>query len=404
MAKISCVFIDHQYHQKTKSTQFLKELLAESMDVTEYYFSSFSKEEFQGLIETKFDLYVAFQYDFIASFLLANKKKVLVVPMYDGTGESHILHWLVQKDALFLDYSENLYRTHTKLGMDAIHQHYFPEASSNKPVVNYDGLRYFFWERQPSSGLSVRWLAEKLAALENKPSHVHIHLAADPGEYSSIHESLVPGLFPYAKVTTSTWFASKADFEKCLTKFNVYVAPRMVEGIGFSFLDAMRKGLFIFGLDYPTLNEYVSNGETGCLFDSLATPFPELSNETLKRIGTAGFYRVVKGRAEWADSWVDCEKRIINYVHEPLRINRFNIDAGQAEKLAYYFFNAYQSYLAMLAKIYASSHDDSDIFVQKLAKLPLMFRLEEKLNSAPVMKAHIEFAASKFKKFFYRSY
>lgn len=403
MAKISCAFIDHQYHKKTQSSQFFKALLLEKMDVTEFYFSSFSKEELQGLIDTNFDLYIAYQYDFLTPFLLANGKKVLVVPMYDGTGECHIIHWLISKNALFLDFSENLYRTHHKLGLNAIYQHYYPPVSNQKPTVTYDTLRYFFWERQPSSGISVRWLAQKISSLEAKPTHIHLHLSPDPGEYSSIHPSAAQDLFPYAKVTTSTWFSSKSDFEKCLTSFNIYIAPRMVEGIGFSFLDAMGKGLFIMGLDYPTLNEYISNGETGCLLDSLGSPFPDLPINVLKQIATAGFLSFNEGRILWEQSWSDCMLKILDYIDSPATSENYKITALDAEKISYYFFNDYPSYLAMLSKIYSPAEKEN-IFVSKLAKLPLIYHLEGFFSESPVKKSYIEFAASRFKKLFNRSY
>ena len=403
MAKISCAFIDHQYHKKTKSSQFFINLLSEKMEISEYYFSSFSEKELQELIDTDFDIYIAYQYDFIAPFLLANGKRVLVVPMYDGTGECHIVHWLISKNALFLDFSENLYRTHSKLGLNAVFQHYFPITDTKVSTVNYESLKYFFWERQPSSGLSVHWLAQKLDNLQIKPTHVHLHLSPDPGEYSSIHPDSAKALFPYAKVTTSTWFSSKKEFEECLTTFNVYIAPRTVEGIGFSFLDAMGKGLFIMGLDYPTLNEYISNGETGCLLDSLGSPFPDLPINVLKSIASSGFSSFQAGRLSWEESWPDCLQKILTYAESPIVVEPYKLTAKDAEQLSYYFFNDYPSYLATLYNLYSPTAKQS-IFISKLIKLPLIYHLQKTFSTDPVKKSYVEFAASKFKNFFNRSY
>ena len=46
-----------------------------------------------------------------------------------------------------------------------------------------------------------------------------------------------------------------------------YFAPRFQEGIGFSFLEPMARGIPIIGHDDATMNEYIKDGKNSLLFD-----------------------------------------------------------------------------------------------------------------------------------------
>ena len=64
----------------------------------------------------------------------------------------------------------------------------------------------------------------------------------------------------------SGWLSKKKYFglfDSC----NVFVAPRVSEGIGFSFLEAMARGLIVLGNNDSTMNEYVADSVDGFLFN-----------------------------------------------------------------------------------------------------------------------------------------
>lgn len=371
MKKISCVFIDHVYHQKTQSTKFLMDLLSQEMNVCIEWINDFSKESMQRIGEIKCDLYVVFQYDFLAAYLLAQGKKVLCVPMYDGTGLIHPAHWALLQDALFLNYSQTLHKRHLAFGLQSISQAYYPLIDNSQDLISYDSTKVFFWERRPSSGLSVLWLAKQIASIKEPIARVHIHLSPDPTEYSSIHPSQLNDVFPsVAQVTSSTWFSSKAKFLENLRQFNVYIAPRVTEGIGFSFLDAMSYGQCVVGLNYPTLNEYVDNGRNGYLQEGLFTPFPNLEPSVIAKLGMQAQEDLIVGRQRWEQEWPITMNRILEYVFSSPSTTKYQINSTQMAELCFYFFNDLSAYLALIDKLLKTG---SPRMASKERKIPSRF-------------------------------
>jgi glycosyltransferase involved in cell wall biosynthesis len=51
-----------------------------------------------------------------------------------------------------------------------------------------------------------------------------------------------------------------------LGQANMFLAPRMYEGVGMTTLEALASGCAVFGADMPALNEYIVHRKTGYLF------------------------------------------------------------------------------------------------------------------------------------------
>ena len=61
-------------------------------------------------------------------------------------------------------------------------------------------------------------------------------------------------------------FLSKSAFLDLLSKCNVFIAPRKKEGIGMTIVEAISKGMFVFGFNDSTMDEYIENDFLGFLF------------------------------------------------------------------------------------------------------------------------------------------
>ena len=48
-----------------------------------------------------------------------------------------------------------------------------------------------------------------------------------------------------------------------LSSCNIFIVPRMFEGIGLTFLEAMASGMFVISSDTPIMNEYISHKNNG---------------------------------------------------------------------------------------------------------------------------------------------
>ncbi len=369
--KPDCLFIDHAYHRKTRSTLFLREQLSEAYTVTDFWLEDYSTERLQELLDTPAELYLVFQQDFLVRFLTSNGRRVLSVPMYDGTGEIGPEHWLTQTDALILNHSSTLHRVVTALGLASIVQRYYPESCVPEDAIqedfHADVPAVFFWERQPSSGIDVRWLARTIAG-QHVP-YVHLHLAADPGETSTVSAELASRLFPDSEVVTSSWFPTRAEYQAAMRRCNVFVCPRAYEGIGFGFLEALSLGMTVIGLDHPTLNEYVTPGVNGILLRSLSDPLPTLVPAMLRQMGQGARQSVIEGRQAWLHGRPAILDAIEAFVALPAPV-RTPMTAGEAAQLCQAFFDGiyiYLNYLADTAPATPSAYVRQRDFKRRLA-------------------------------------
>ena len=89
------------------------------------------------------------------------------------------------------------------------------------------------------------------------------------GEISlSSVKSLLPPSDGYVfDVKKANEFLPKEEYLNRLSKCEIVIAPRMKEGIGMAFLEAMAMGKCIVAHDDATMNEYIQDGKTGILRD-----------------------------------------------------------------------------------------------------------------------------------------
>lgn len=146
----------------------------------------------------------------------------------------------------------------------------------------------------------------------------HIHLATDPGTPAP----QLPSAEEIAKhrITTSTWFENKADLYALMERANVYFAPRVEEGIGQSFLEAMGRGQCVVAPNQGTMNEYILPGVNGLLFD-IHNPQP-LDFSEVARLGARARESTIAGRAAWEAAEEDLVRFILT-PSEALYVGRY---------------------------------------------------------------------------------
>lgn len=383
MIKKKCMFIDHKYHSTTNSTRFLIDILSSEYEIEVLFLEDFSDASFQKMLSIKTDLYLVFQYDFLAPFLLSNNKKVLIVPMYDGTGEMPPFHWLTMRGGLFINFSQMLHKTHTGLGLNSIYCRYYPNPDNYPKFVPSvtNGNSLFFWERQPQVGLCVDWLAYNINKRGFGPKQIHIHQAPDPGQYSKRHSSLLEDIFPGRQVTTSSWFKNKSEFLATLTQFGVYVAPRKAEGIGFSFIDAMACGLVVCAHDKPTMNEYVIHNKTGILFND---ELPDIKLFDLAEIRNESMRSFVEGYDNWCRFIPLMLSSVRNYLSTPMERVLPPMSSSSASQISDAFFSRPDIYMSLIFNLIANLREN-EIWRTRFQRPKLSTRLPMKLRNHPVL-------------------
>ena len=68
---------------------------------------------------------------------------------------------------------------------------------------------------------------------------------------------------------------------------NIYIAPRSVEGVGLTFIEALSRGSAVVAYDGPTMNEYIRHKKNGYLCGNAyaARRFSRLSWPTVRHHG-----------------------------------------------------------------------------------------------------------------------
>lgn len=313
MARIA--YIDHSFHQKTVSTKFVPDALRAAGHEVDFFWD----EGWCGGAKVAWaavehhDVVVMFQ-----SFCDTKgrpfgqlHKNVVYIPMLDqfamwiGQRPAMTPFWGAFQGAKVLNFSSALHAMTLAAGIDSHYARFYPEPLPQLPQA-CEGLHGFFWVRRNDD---ISWPLIKQLLGTTRFDSFHLHLATDPGT--------TPASLPTEEdirrfnITTSTWFDDKAEFEAVVAKANVFFAPRLGEGIGQSFLEAMNRGQCVVAANQGTMNEYILHGLNGLLYNHLK-PTP-LDFRHAHQLGAAGRASLVEGRKAWLSALPD----VVEFIVQP---------------------------------------------------------------------------------------
>jgi glycosyltransferase involved in cell wall biosynthesis len=184
---------------------------------------------------------------------------------------------------------------------------YYPDPAQYQ-FAEVEGSRLvgFFWQRRDE----ITWRHIRALVDGTKFERLLLHLAPDPGFRA---ESPSRSDLDTHSISVSTWFRDQSDYAVLCARANVYFAPRIREGIGMSFLEAMARGNCVVAADQPTMNEYIRHGENGLLFDPRC-PEP-LDFSCAKELGRRARSWVESGHT----AWVEAQESLLEYLATPVR-------------------------------------------------------------------------------------
>jgi len=254
------LYLGHSLHAKTQSTQFLVSLLKERHDVEMFGFDPY-KADFKSLEILKgkrFRILVCFQVMLPPAILkkYIDYEKAVLFPMYDGIPGPDDMQWLDYREFNIISFSKTLHDSLRARGFSSHHIQYFPEPCSSFDWG--DTRSAFFWNRRKA--ISLPLVLKLVSRLDVQ--RIHVHKALDPSE-----KFVAPPARTDKTLTYSTWFESKQQMIETMGKAAIYIQPRAKEGMGMGFLEAMAMGRCVIAPDNPTMNEYITHGETGFLYD-----------------------------------------------------------------------------------------------------------------------------------------
>ncbi|HWJ74441.1 MAG TPA: glycosyltransferase [Kaistia sp.] len=289
-------FVDHSYHQKTKSTDFfVREVLA-GHQVDRFWDNSWQDRrplDISPILAGGYDRVIVWQVEQPVERLLRHgATNVVYVPMWDGADLLGIGDWRRLAGARVLSFCHELHRIVGQAGLTSLYAQYWPDPAAFAPVEDFSALRGFFWKRTSA----IRWRDIHKLIGSAPFDRLHVHSADDPGEAA---DDPVAGSTD-GRLTVSSWFENADELQALLGRHNVYFAPRAQEGIGFSFIEAMCRGMAVIAADQPTMNEYITDGVNGLLWPLGAPEALDFSDAA--RLGQKARESAQLGRRRWTEA------------------------------------------------------------------------------------------------------
>jgi glycosyltransferase involved in cell wall biosynthesis len=109
------------------------------------------------------------------------------------------------------------------------------------------------------------------------------------------------------------WHADRGAALDELSRHNLYFAPRLREGIGLAFLEAMAMGLLVVAPARPTMTEYLTPGVNGLLYEPAALQPLDLTHHAA--MGARARADAAEGFAAFSRDW----PTILEFIAAPPR-------------------------------------------------------------------------------------
>lgn len=303
---MNIAFLDHSFHAHTKSSHFFVAILQRMGNVDIFYIDPDNIDQevaaCKGL--EKYDLVVFWQITpKVETIQNIASEKVIFIPMYDGCHQTSLSRWRKYRKYRFIAFSTQLHRSFQQAGISSFYLQYVPPVEFNDDIEKEKRPTIFIWKRHKC--FQLKPLIESLQKLGIEKAICHETTEIDQQE-----------TYPIQVEFTNGWYPTHEDYLNAIYQCHYYLAPRLYEGIGMSFLEAMGCGLCVLAPNRATMNEYIIDGENGILFDS----YQELSSKKiyLDHISRGARQTYLDIQAKWKQG----EDALISFLQHPSRASR----------------------------------------------------------------------------------
>ena len=317
MKKKRLAYIDYWSHKYTRSGDFLREILSEEFEITDFWWKEKEKIPFNEINNFRyiFFFHVFFPYQIMRKF---KDKKIMWAPMYDALNfrssffKSIFWKQMSRLGIKVLKFSSKITESIGKETIASLNLNYFLKPEFNSEIDKYSKLNIFFWDR---GRINIdEWL--KLFNKDEINKIVYFP-KPDPGEQTNEKRYLeIKKEYNFELIEKK--FMPKSDFINVMKKCNVFIAPRKKEGIGIAMVEAISRGMYVVGYNDSTMNEYIKDNKIGFIFDKNTKDKINSSNITLNYDYRKNNYKKSYNR------WMDEKEKIIPLLEkENIIINKF---------------------------------------------------------------------------------
>ena len=296
MSLPTLLFVGHSFHQQTGSSRFFLDLLREHFAVTLIWDDSWkaggtplSAERLNGHACELILFWQALPKRAVMRRL--HCRRLFWAPMRDGISLTPKPWRRLKPSGLrLISFCREAHDYCTAAGLESHAVQYWPTPLEAPTPITEEPLRLFFWMRRGAPG----WPTLKALLGNTRPERIVLRTVADPGETLVLPSDAERAEYRIEQVPD--WL-EKADYLRLLGSCNAFMAPRLLEGIGLSFLDAMALGQAVIAPDRATMNEYLRHDENGWLYDPDAPQALDFSK--LRQLREQVRRDVAEGHARW---------------------------------------------------------------------------------------------------------
>ena len=312
MVKKKLAFVDHNYHKKTRSGDFLREIFSEHFIIDDYWWSLSEETKLIKYLKNYENIFF-FQMLIPSYDLLKLKGRNLMwAPMYDNLPFDW-KYWQKIKytNIKLLCFSKKVKSHADKLGCQNIGLKYFIRPKETEFKTPQKTLNIFFWYR---NDLKLNdWIG--LFDLNNINKIIYFD-SPDPGKKSEQIDKIILNKYKIKLVKKS--FLPKTQYIEYVKNCDVFISPRKQEGIGMGFLEAISMGKYIVSNDDSTMNEYITDKKIGFL----------INKKKEKSIDHNDIINGVNYRIQFANNgylqWLKQKNEIINFFSKNLNKKKRN--------------------------------------------------------------------------------
>ncbi len=253
-------FIDHNFHQKSRSADFLREIFKKFYIIDNFWWSL--KDEYKLVEAVKdYDNFFFFQSLLpLDDMLFLRNKNVMWAPMYDNLSQSDN-YWKKIKylNIKILSFSSPVKKLALRYECKYLSLKYSVRNIREK-ALKKNKISIFFWFRNNIKFYD--WIRKFNSNTINK---IVFFNCPDPGrKHDKINEEDIKK-FNIHMIKKS--FLPKKKYISLIKKCEVFICPRKQEGIGMSFLEAMSMGKYLISYNDASMSDYITNNKIGFLLD-----------------------------------------------------------------------------------------------------------------------------------------
>lgn len=187
--------------------------------------------------------------------------KVVWIPMWDAVRWWKPYQWdRLPKSLRIVAFSEAVAHFAENAGLPTLRLKFYKDVDQF-PAAQWDRRVLFYWNRTGMVNLAFLTKLCDVLAIDRLLFRPQI----DPFMPESTNY-LPPGRLGRTEVEVLSNVATREAYWSKVREANVFIAPRLHEGAGMTFLEALAQGCAVFAHDAPTMNAYITSGKDGFLF------------------------------------------------------------------------------------------------------------------------------------------